>query len=182
MSRSEEITENEDRFPTQQLFILGLLCPCFLVYRGSFLLIALCRFAEPIAFTSILAYIYVFTLDLRPNDEANAPFFAGLLVSAFALAEAATCVMWGSISDRYGRKPIVLIGLGGTALSSLIFGFAQNYWVGLAARVVGGGLNGNVAVIQTMVSEMVKSPDHERMNIRPSKTTISFLTSFSPSL
>lgn len=122
----------------------------------------MCRFAEPIAFTSILAYIYVFTLDLREDDEENAPFFAGLLVSAFALAEASTCVMWGSISDRYGRKPIVLIGLAGTALSSLIFGFAKNYWVGLAARVVGGALNGNVAVIQTMVSEMVKKPEHER--------------------
>jgi predicted MFS family arabinose efflux permease len=56
----------------------------------------------------------------------------------------------------------VLSGLAGVALSSLIFGVAQNYWVALAARVVGGLLNGNVAVMQTMVAEMVKNPKHER--------------------
>lgn len=83
-------------------------------------------------------------------------------MSGFALAEASTAILWGTISDKYGRKPIVLSGLAGVALSSLIFGVAQNYWVALAARVVGGLLNGNVSVMQTMVAEMVKNPKHER--------------------
>lgn len=70
---------------------------------------------------------------------------------------------WGIVSDWYGRKPVVLFGLAGVALSSLIFGFATNYWVALGARVVGGLLNGNVAVMQTMVAEMCTRPEHERM-------------------
>jgi MFS family permease len=98
--------------------------------------------------------------DIRGPEDAS--FYAGLLVSAFALAEASTAMIWGRISDRYGRKPIVLFGLVGVALSSLIFGFAKKYWVAMAARVVGGLLNGNVAVMQTMVAEMVKKPEHER--------------------
>lgn len=53
---------------------------------------------------------------------------------------------WGALSDRYGRKPVVLIGLGGVAISSLIFGLAKSYWVALLARFIGGALNGNVAV------------------------------------
>lgn len=98
--------------------------------------------------------------DIRGHEDAS--FYAGLLVSAFAMAEASTAMIWGRISDTYGRKPIVLFGLVGVALSSLIFGFAKRYWVALLARVVGGLLNGNVAVMQTMVAEMVKRPEHER--------------------
>jgi MFS family permease len=96
------------------------------------------------------------------GDDANASFYAGLLVSAFAVAEACTAMTWGTISDRYGRKPVILIGLAGTALSSLVFGFATNFWVALGARVIGGLLNGNVAVMQTMVAEMCKKPEWER--------------------
>lgn len=100
--------------------------------------------------------------DLHDGDETDASFYAGLLVSAYAVAEALTAMGWGALSDRYGRKPVVLIGLGGVAISSLIFGLATKYWVALLARFVGGALNGNVAVMQTMVAEMVKKPEHER--------------------
>ncbi|KAI1641237.1 MFS general substrate transporter [Biscogniauxia mediterranea] len=131
-------------FPTKQLTIL-----------------AICRFSEPIAFNSILAYTYVMVQDLNGGSDADASFWAGLLVSAYAVAEAMTAMGWGALSDRYGRKPVVLIGLGGVAVSSLIFGLAKTYWVALLARFVGGALNGNVAVMQTMVAEMVKVPEHE---------------------
>lgn len=122
--------------------------------------IGLCRLAEPVAFCSITAYTFVMVEDIKGHKDAS--FYAGLLVSAFAMAEACTAMIWGRISDTYGRKPIVLFGLVGVAISSLIFGFAKQYWVALLARVVGGLLNGNVAVMQTMVAEMVKRPEHER--------------------
>ncbi|KAI7915727.1 hypothetical protein M0657_008908 [Pyricularia oryzae] len=131
------------KFPTQQLFVL-----------------AICRFSEPIAFTSIMAYTYEMVKDLG-IDEGQAPFYAGLIVSAYAVAETLTSMGWGALSDRVGRKPIVLSGLVGVGLSSLTFGLATNYWVAFAARLVGGALNGNVSVMQTMVAEMVKNPEHE---------------------
>ncbi|KAK6957501.1 hypothetical protein Daesc_000287 [Daldinia eschscholtzii] len=99
--------------------------------------------------------------DLHGGDDTDASFYAGLLVSAYAVAEALTAIGWGALSDRYGRKPVVLFGLGGVAISSLIFGLAKQYWVALLARFIGGALNGNVAVMQTMVAEMVKVPEHE---------------------
>lgn len=136
--------KHNDAFPTYQLTIL-----------------AICRFSEPIAFNSILAYTYIMVQDLNGTD-VNASFYAGLLVSGYAVAEALTSMMWGAISDRYGRKPVVLIGLCGVALSSLLFGLARKYWVALLARFVGGALNGNVSVMQTMVAEMVMhTPQHE---------------------
>jgi MFS family permease len=68
----------------------------------------------------------------------DASFYAGLLVSAYAIAEAITAPGWGMISDVYGRKPIALIGLLGVAASSIMFGMAQSYWVALLARFIGG--------------------------------------------
>lgn len=139
----QETAKNEDGFPTYQLTIL-----------------AICRFSEPIAFNSILAYSYIMTQDLNGTED-NASFYSGLLVSAYAVAEAMTAMIWGAVSDRYGRKPVVLLGLCGVAISSLLFGLAKTYWVALLARFVGGSLNGNVSVMQTMVAEMVKRPGHE---------------------
>lgn len=152
-----------DRFPTGQLAVLGMLAQSFidkaLTDRG--INVALCRLAEPIAFISIISYNFAMVEEIKGGD--NVAFYAGLLVSAFAIAEASTAVMWGSLSDRYGRKPIILMGLAGTAVSSLLLGFAKNYWIAFFARLVGGLLNGNVGVMQTMVAEIVKNPKHERM-------------------
>ncbi|KAI0010021.1 MFS general substrate transporter [Xylariaceae sp. FL0662B] len=144
MSLDARQNPDSHAFPTKQLTIL-----------------AICRFSEPIAFNSILAYTYVMVKDLQGGDDTDASFYAGLLVSAYAVAEALTAMGWGALSDRYGRKPVVLFGLGGVAISSLIFGLATKYWVALLARFIGGALNGNVSVMQTMVAEMVKLPEHE---------------------
>ena len=99
---------------------------------------------------------------LYDGNTKNASFYAGLLMSAYAFGEVLTAVIWGNISDRVGRKPIVLSGLCGVALSCTMFGLAQSYWVALLARLIGGMLNGNVAVMQTMLAEMIKRPEHER--------------------
>lgn len=67
---------------------------------------------------------------------------------------------WGGLSDRIGRKPVLLVGCFGTMISMLILGFSSNIWVALFGRLFGGALNGNIGVIQTMVGELVKKPEH----------------------
>ncbi|KAA8571939.1 hypothetical protein EYC84_001884 [Monilinia fructicola] len=84
-----------------------------------------------------------------------------LLISAFALAESLTGMYWGGLSDRIGRKPVLLAGCCGTMLSMIMVGFASNIWVALLGRALGGFLNGNIGVIQTMVGEMVTKKEHE---------------------
>lgn len=95
----------------------------------------------------------------------DASFYAGILISAFSLAEALTGMFWGSLSDRLGRKPILLSGCFGTMISLLLVGLAPNFWVALVGRALGGALNGNIGVIQTIVGELVKRPEHERKSI-----------------
>lgn len=122
---------------------------------------ALVRVAEPVALTSI--YPYAIRLVARyGTEESKAPFIAGILISAFSLAEACSGMYWGGLSDRIGRKPVLLMGCMGTISSLLVVGFASNFWIALSGRILGGLLNGNIGVIQTMVGELVKRPEHER--------------------
>ena len=97
------------------------------------------------------------------GSEDEASTYAGILISAFSLAEALTGFYWGGLSDRIGRKPVLLLGCAGTMLSLLVPGLAPNYWIALMGRALGGMLNGSIGVIQTMVGELVTNPDHERM-------------------
>ena len=79
-------------------------------------------------------------------EETKVAIYAGMVTSAFAFAEFSSGVVWGRLSDRIGRKPILLTGLFGTALSMLIFGFAPSLPVALLARALGGLLNGYVMI------------------------------------
>ncbi|KAL5114450.1 hypothetical protein ACEQ8H_007647 [Pleosporales sp. CAS-2024a] len=135
---------DEDDFPTAQLALLALV-----------------RVAEPIALTSILPYAWKLVSSFDLASATNAPFYAGCLIAAFSLAEAFSGMAWGAVSDRVGRKPVVILGCLGTLSSLLLVGFAQNFWVALAGRIIGGALNGNIGVIQTMVGELVRRPEHE---------------------
>lgn len=102
---------------------------------------ALCRICEPIAFMSIFPYIYYMVEEFGvPKNDIS--FYAGMVTSAFTFAEFSTGMLWGRLSDKIGRKPVLLTGLAGTALSVLAFGFAPNIWVALIARALGGLLNG----------------------------------------
>ena len=54
------------------------------------------------------------------------------------------------------------MGCLGTTASLLVLGFSVNIWMALFGRLLGGALNGNIGVIQTMVGELVVNPKHER--------------------
>ncbi|KAJ5612610.1 hypothetical protein N7510_005804 [Penicillium lagena] len=164
--QERSLASSDDSFPTAQLFLLGMFAllasHCNLSRRSlANAMTAICRVAEPIALTSIFPYSWVMVKDFHTGNGNDASFYAGILISAFSLAEALTGMFWGGLSDRVGRKPILLSGCFGTMLSLLLVGFARNFWVALAGRALGGALNGNIGVIQTMVGELVKRPEHE---------------------
>ncbi|PHH76917.1 hypothetical protein CDD82_3759 [Ophiocordyceps australis] len=139
MAKPIVLSRRPAAFPVQQMFIL-----------------ACCRICEPIAFMSIFPYIYYMIEDFGvTSDPSTISVYAGMVTSAFTLAEFSTGMLWGRLSDRIGRKPVLLTGLFGTALSVLVFGFSQSLPVALLARALGGLLNGNIGVLQTTVAELV---------------------------
>lgn len=95
------------------------------------------------------------------NDETRLSIYSGMLITAFAFAEFSTGMIWGRISDRIGRRPVLISGLAGTSISMLCFGFSTNLWTAILSRALGGLLNGNVGVLQTTVAELVKKKEHQ---------------------
>ncbi len=65
----------------------------------------------------------------------------GLLMATFAFMQLIFAPMWGSLSDRIGRKPVLLIGVLGNAISQLLMGFATELWMLFAARALAGILS-----------------------------------------
>ncbi|EME83672.1 uncharacterized protein MYCFIDRAFT_203702 [Pseudocercospora fijiensis CIRAD86] len=127
----------ERRLPVQQLSIL-----------------AICRFAEPIASTSLYPYLPEMVESFRiPQNEVGK--WAGICAAVFSLFQALMGIPWGRFSDKYGRKPAILLGLTSTMLTSLLWGFSKSLPMAIIARALAGAGNGNVGIIRTTVAEMV---------------------------
>jgi MFS family permease len=67
-------------------------------------------------------------------------------------AQFLTAMMWGKIADspRAGRKVVLLVGLVGTCVSCVGFGFSKTFVQALCFRTIGGATNGNIGVMRTM--------------------------------
>lgn len=78
-----------------------------------------------------------------------------ILISAFTAAQLISAPLWGRVSDRYGRRPALLIGLSGAALAYIVFAYANSIWLLLLSRVVQGAGGGTTGVVQAYVADTV---------------------------
>jgi len=86
------------------------------------------------------------------------PTMIGALISTFAFAQLITAPWWGRLSDRYGRRPIIIGALLGSAAAYIVFGLAHNIWMLLLSRLIQGAGGGTVGVVQAYVTDAV-APD-----------------------
>lgn len=124
--------------------------------------VSLIRFSEPLAFTSLFPYLYFMIRDfhIAPSEEEISKY-SGYLASSFAFFQFVFAVQWGNMSNRVGRKPVLLCGLLGSSVSLIIFGFSTNYYMAFFARSLSGALNGNIAVLRTVIGEICVERKHQ---------------------
>ena len=83
----------------------------------------------------------------------------GFLFSAYPVCQLVAGPILGRLSDRYGRKPLLIFSQAGTALSFLILGLSRDFSVMLLARMLDGASGGNILVAQAYVAD-VTEPEH----------------------
>ncbi|MFO0959336.1 MAG: MFS transporter [Isosphaeraceae bacterium] len=113
----------------------------------------------------ILADLMGFSLvvPLLPPYARHYGFSAGQigwLLAAYPLCQLIAGPILGRLSDRYGRRPVLVLSQAGTALSFLILGLSSNYWVMFLARGLDGASGGNFLVAQAYVADV--TPPEER--------------------
>jgi len=84
------------------------------------------------------------------------PRVVGLLVSAYALCQLIAGPPLGHLSDRIGRRPVLLVSQIGTCIGFLILGFARTLWVVFLARIIDGLTAGNLTVAQAYIADVTE--------------------------
>ncbi len=113
-------------------------------------LIATCCI-DMIGFAMVLPLLPFYALKLNATPE-----IIGLLTAIYSVAQLVAAPYWGRFSDRYGRRPALLIGLSASAIAYVIFGFADALWLLFLSRMVQGAGGGTTGVAQAYVADTIK--------------------------
>lgn len=127
--------------------------------KGQLAILTFARLSEPLAQTSLQAYMFYQLKSFNPDlPDSTISAQTGVLQGAFTAAQFFTSVMWGRLADTetFGRKRVLLIGLSGTCISCIGFGFSKSFIVAAVFRTLGGALNSNIGVMRTMISEIIE--------------------------
>lgn len=115
------------------------------------------------AFVDMLGLIIVFPLlpFYATRLGANAAM-VGALIAAFSVAQLVSAPAWGWMSDRYGRRPAILIGLLVSAAAYVIFAFAGSLSLLFVSRIIQGFGGGTIGVVQAYVADISEGKDRAK--------------------
>ncbi|KAJ2417349.1 hypothetical protein H4218_004184 [Coemansia sp. IMI 209128] len=122
------------------------------------------RLAEPINFTLILPFMYKMIEDFGVADTPkDISYYASLLFVSLSISQTATVMYWGRLSDRIGRRPVLIAGLIGTLAVSVLFGVCKSFTMALLVRLAAGVFAGNAAVMKSAMAEIADDTNRSRM-------------------
>ena len=94
------------------------------------------------------------------TSPAEQTYWYGVVTFSFALASFFGAPILGALSDRFGRRPVLLLGFCGLAINFFVTAMASAIWMLIASRVVGGGMQANAAVANAYVADI--TPPEQR--------------------
>lgn len=115
----------------------------------NFWIVALIAFINSISFTILIPTIYLYGKQFGLSD-----FQTSLLFSIYSISQFFSTPVIGKLSDRFGRKPLLIISLAGTVLASVMAGMATNATALFIARFLDGITGGNNSVAQAVISDV----------------------------
>jgi DHA1 family tetracycline resistance protein-like MFS transporter len=106
-------------------------------------------FVDLLGFSLILPLVPYYAKAFNASDS-----LIGLLVASYAAAQLIGAPILGRLSDRYGRRPVLLVSILGTAVGFAILGFANSLWMLFASRILDGATGGNISVAQAYITDI----------------------------
>lgn len=98
-----------------------------------------------------------------PADrQVHIVFFGGVLGSLYGLLQYLAAPVWGGLSDRFGRKPVLALCVAGMLVSNLAWVFASSFGVFLVSRVLGGVMAGNISTATAAVADVTDAETRSR--------------------
>lgn len=114
-------------------------------------------FVDLLGFSLILPLVPFYAKDFGASDT-----IVGLLVASYAAAQLIGAPILGRISDRVGRRPVLLISIIGTAVGFILLGFANQLWLLFLSRGLDGLTGGNISVAQAYITDITDEKNRAR--------------------
>jgi len=126
--------------------------------KSSMSILFLVVLVDMIGFGIIIPFLTYMVAGLAEPGQPIGRWVAALM-AAYAGAMFIFSPFWGSLSDRIGRRPVLMIGLVGNSIAFLVFGLANSLWMALFARLFAGIVNANISVTRAYIGDI--SEPHE---------------------
>lgn len=151
---TEETSNSETTTPTPKVTPLPLV---------QIFSLAAVLLTESICSSMLLPFVglyVVFLQDLKDTSQAGKA--SGVLVGLFMLGQVVSCKMWGHLSDIYGRKIPLMVGLFAGAWCMFFFGLAPNIYLCCILRFLHGFFNGNVLIAKIMIADITDTTNEAK--------------------
>ena len=90
------------------------------------------------------------------------PRTVGLLFASYSIMQLIFAPILGRLSDKYGRRPVLLISIIGTGVGFLLLGFAKTLWMLFAGRILDGITGGNISTAQAYIADVTSKEDRAK--------------------
>ncbi|CAD6258452.1 unnamed protein product [Miscanthus lutarioriparius] len=135
-----------------------------LPYKEFLYVWAVCL-ATSLPVSSLFPFLYFMIRDLHVAKRTeDIGFYAGFVGASFMLGRCLTSTVWGIAADRFGRKPVAILGVVSVVVFNTLFGLSTSYWMAIATRFLLGALNGLLGPIKAYSIEVCR-PEHEALGI-----------------
>ncbi len=125
--------------------------------KKPIVVIFLTIFIDMLGFGIIIPILPIFSKELGAEN-----YQVGLIAMSYPIMNFLFAPFWGSLSDRFGRRPIILVSVMITTLAYLIFAQSINLWVLLISRILSGIGSANLSVAQAYVADVSKPEDRAK--------------------
>jgi multidrug resistance protein len=125
--------------------------------KGKLTVLMITAFVDMLGLAMIIPLLPFYATKLGASATV-----VGILIAAFSIAQLASAPLWGRFSDRYGRRPALLVGLLVSAVAYVIFAYASTLWLLLLSRVVQGLGGGTIGVVQAYVADASDPKDRAK--------------------